>query len=189
VTQRTCTVEDCDRPHIARGFCTRHYRRWQKYGDPLGAHEWPLRTLLQNAATLTGPGPCEEYFGTKNRPAYRIDGRAMPASRAVWIIAYGDPGTWHVLHDCGNDRCLRVGHLYLGTHEQNMHDCVRHGVSTAGERHPNAKLTDAKVLEIRALRGVQPASVVASNYGVGDGTIYMIWRDQAWKHLLSTSDT
>ena len=25
-----CTVEHCDRPHLARGLCSAHYQRWQK---------------------------------------------------------------------------------------------------------------------------------------------------------------
>lgn len=31
---RICTVEACERPHCARGYCTKHYARWRKYGDP-----------------------------------------------------------------------------------------------------------------------------------------------------------
>lgn len=30
-----CSVEGCDRPHCARGFCRRHWIRWRRYGDPL----------------------------------------------------------------------------------------------------------------------------------------------------------
>jgi hypothetical protein len=28
--QRTCTEDDCDRPVIAKGRCTRHYQQWRK---------------------------------------------------------------------------------------------------------------------------------------------------------------
>lgn len=34
MTKRTCTVEGCERPHNARGWCGPHYTRWHKYGDP-----------------------------------------------------------------------------------------------------------------------------------------------------------
>ena len=29
-----CSLEDCDRPHEAKGYCTLHYDRFRKYGDP-----------------------------------------------------------------------------------------------------------------------------------------------------------
>jgi hypothetical protein len=28
MSDRTCNVEDCERPHRARGLCTTHYKRW-----------------------------------------------------------------------------------------------------------------------------------------------------------------
>jgi hypothetical protein len=32
---KTCTLDDCDDPLDARGYCTKHYQRWQAHGDPL----------------------------------------------------------------------------------------------------------------------------------------------------------
>lgn len=37
MTQRTCSIEGCDRIHSGRGYCGPHYQRWHRYGDPLGA--------------------------------------------------------------------------------------------------------------------------------------------------------
>lgn len=31
-----CSVEECDRPVVARGWCRKHYRAWTYYRDPLG---------------------------------------------------------------------------------------------------------------------------------------------------------
>lgn len=31
---RVCSVEGCDRPHHAKGFCTMHHKRFWRYGDP-----------------------------------------------------------------------------------------------------------------------------------------------------------
>jgi hypothetical protein len=28
-----CTIPDCDRPKLARGWCSKHYQRWEKHGD------------------------------------------------------------------------------------------------------------------------------------------------------------
>lgn len=31
-----CSIEGCGRPHIARGWCNNHWKRWRRHGDPLG---------------------------------------------------------------------------------------------------------------------------------------------------------
>lgn len=33
--ERTCAIEDCEKPHLARGWCNTHYKRWLATGDPL----------------------------------------------------------------------------------------------------------------------------------------------------------
>ena len=30
-----CSVDGCERPAYARGWCSRHYQRWRNNGDPL----------------------------------------------------------------------------------------------------------------------------------------------------------
>lgn len=30
-----CRIDECDRPVLARGWCSAHYQRWKIYGDPL----------------------------------------------------------------------------------------------------------------------------------------------------------
>lgn len=32
---KPCSVENCDHPHLARGYCSFHYGRWKATGDPL----------------------------------------------------------------------------------------------------------------------------------------------------------
>lgn len=36
-----CSVTQCDRSHYAHGYCTKHYLRWYRHGNPLMV--WPNR--------------------------------------------------------------------------------------------------------------------------------------------------
>lgn len=49
----TCAVPGCERHAIKRGWCSAHYQRWRKYGDPTGS---PVATCwrCQEIAHLAG---------------------------------------------------------------------------------------------------------------------------------------
>ena len=50
------------------------------------------------------------------------------AHRAAWILERGAiPDGLHVLHACDNPGCVRLDHLFLGTHAENMADMSRKG--------------------------------------------------------------
>lgn len=34
MSDRTCSIEGCEKKHLARGWCGTHYKRWQTHGDP-----------------------------------------------------------------------------------------------------------------------------------------------------------
>lgn len=45
------------------------------------------------------------------------------AHRISWIIHYGYiPNKLLICHSCDNTRCVRIDHLWLGNHQQNMQD-------------------------------------------------------------------
>src|SRR5699024_4027085 len=35
MSERQCSVEECDKPYYAKGYCKRHYLQWYRWGDPL----------------------------------------------------------------------------------------------------------------------------------------------------------
>lgn len=41
---RTCTVDGCDRPSRARGWCKMHWHRWRRHGDPMVVDVGPKPT-------------------------------------------------------------------------------------------------------------------------------------------------
>jgi hypothetical protein len=99
-----------------------------------------------------------------------------------YILAYGAvPEGKHVLHHCDNPPCLRPSHLWPGTKAENNRDAAQKGRTARGERHPHAKLTPDKVVEIRRLReaGVSYARIRAQ-FGVAVSTIQKIAAREVW---------
>lgn len=34
-TMRVCSIDGCEKKHYGRGWCSAHYQRWMRHGDPL----------------------------------------------------------------------------------------------------------------------------------------------------------
>lgn len=127
------------------------------------------------------------YFKPKTpRQAHRV---AMEM-----YLGHPIPPRMHVLHRCDNPPCVNPRHLFLGTNAVNVADRVSKGRSATtalgmpGERHPNAKLTEGRVAEIRALlrSGCYSHAQIAALYGVSASLIQGInagkyWRTRAYK--------
>src|ERR1035437_6258710 len=94
-------------------------------------------------------------------------------NRLVWIACKSLlPKELLVLHNCNNSICCRPTHLKAGTNLDNAYDKVACGHRNAGENHPFAKLTKAKVIAIRAIAalGTLTQRDVAKMFGITEST-------------------
>jgi hypothetical protein len=78
VSERTCNIEGCSKPVLARNWCTIHYRRWRKHGDPHGAPKPPPKQCSIDGCTRVhlSRGWCGLHYG---RWAKHGDPNAIPA--------------------------------------------------------------------------------------------------------------
>lgn len=94
-------------------------------------------------------GSCWQWMGAVHgghgkRSMYRCGsfwhrGKARSAYVWLWEQAFGKvPSGMQVNHQCGNSRCVRLGHMYLGTQAQNVKDLHAHG-------HANGKQRGGKI--------------------------------------------
>jgi len=119
--------------------------------------------------------------------------RSTSAHRVAYMKAHGldhaDIKGQVVRHRCDNPRCINPAHLELGTYKDNTADMhKRHRAANKGPKgtgHPKVLLTDAQVLEIRALwnAGGMYLKEIAMRYGVAVSTVRSIAGGKNWKHL------
>lgn len=62
MAERTCSIDGCEKPHLARGFCKKHYRQWRKSTDLLPS---PPPCLIEGCLRLKGEnrqGWCDLHY-------------------------------------------------------------------------------------------------------------------------------
>jgi hypothetical protein len=211
VSKPTCSIDGCNGTSSTRGWCTKHYQRWRKYGNP----EHQVRLMTQHGATLEervwakverrDPTECWPWTDTLTDDGYgriRVGTQRIGAHRAMWTITHGEIENGLVVcHHCDNPRCCNPGHLFLGTPGDNARDKVSkgrqrnptgdaHGTRTMphrvsrGENRPQSKLTEADVKEIRARYGDgESFANLARKYGVTPSVIAKVARREGWRHV------
>ena len=133
-----------------------------------------------------------EIFGTKGRRIgsdcfgyenVRVGGKTVRSHRLIWECVHGPiPDDLQINHINGDKRDNRIENLELVTPSENIKHAFATGLhSTAGERHPGAKLSEDDVREIRASSG--RSSDLAKRYGVTRCTVNQVRRRQTWRHV------
>jgi hypothetical protein len=185
-----CTIEGCSKTAFRRTLCAMHYSRLLRRGAtddscllqaPNGA---PLKWLQEHVdydsdECLTFP------FDRGRMGRVTLNGRRMVASRAMCILAHGDPPTptHHAAHFCGkgHESCVNPSHLRWATSKENNRDKIAHGTMNWGERHGQSKFTKDDVRAIRsALRAGELQRVIAERHATTQAVISKIARRVTW---------
>lgn len=96
-------------------------------------------------------------------------------------------GKW-ILHSCIASRgCCNPKHLRLGTRLENIQDMDNQGRRDCrkGELSPNVKLTNDKVLQLRAAyaTGKYTQEFLSKEFGIGHTRVSEIITRKAWTHI------
>ena len=135
-------------------------------------------------------------------PLFRAHGRIQPANRVMWELKHGPIPTGLLLcHNCkggDNPACINDHHMFLGTPKDNIQDALSKGRMATGDRngrrtkpeqtawgirHGKCKLSEADVLEIRAMTPPIPYKALCERFGIHYTSISAIRHGKNWKRL------
>lgn len=194
-----CSIDGCDKPMLARGWCSKHWTRWQRHGDPLGGGTPKDGSVARFFYDVVVPFRGEEClawpFG-RDKNGYgkiHLDEGSQLVHRRACEEVHGPPPDEpdiQATHTCGkgHEGCCNPIHLRWATRYVNSMDRVEHGTHNRGERHKMVKLTEGQVLEIRSMAGIVGRHRLAERYGVSVQTIGDAQNRRSWFWLDAAND-
>lgn len=188
--RRECTIAGCERVVLAHGWCSKHYQRWRRHGDPLAGStdmgatlEW-LRAHVHHTGSDCLLWP---FARTRGYAETWWNGKPAIASRVMCTLAHGEPPTpdHEAAHSCGQGKsgCVHPEHLRWATRVENQADRLLHDTHNRGSRHGMSKLTEDQVRQIKAHLGTRSQADIARDFGVVQQTISDIATGRRWAWL------
>jgi len=195
-TIRICSIEGCGKKLVAKGYCHLHWNRSRK-GLPMIPGrlraQWGAPEALKMLSLETDTDECLiwPYHRDRNGYAVHTDTTTVGSdyvSRQICEIKHGPPPhkSSQAAHKCGNGAggCYNWKHLRWASPSQNSYDKMDHGTVPLGSNHPNAKMTEDKVLEARARwKNGETVTELAKELGVHKASMHDIVHRINWAWL------
>ncbi len=123
-----CSIDGCDKPARARTWCIKHYRLWQRHGDPLGSAFSDAETQFWKKVGKTdgcwiwtaarySARTCKTGFFNVLR-----DGKRKPIAARIlaWEYLNGPIAEGvRLIPNCLNDLCVNPDHMSPGGRKPN----------------------------------------------------------------------
>lgn len=141
---RSCSIDDCEAPHLAKGYCIKHYTRVRRTGGD-GLSTYRLDPVAAFWRQVDKSGECWLWTGWKQREGYgRVStgGITSSGTKLVHRIAYElevgpVPEGLHLDHLCRTPACVKPEHLEPVTAAENARRGL-HGVLRTECRYGHA---------------------------------------------------
>lgn len=188
-----CKVGGCGKTVRTRGWCSAHYWRWHRHGDPLGgkASRGEVRRFYQETVLTYEGDECLFWPYASAGRGYACmeagDGRTRYVHRRLCEDVNGPPTfpEAEAAHSCGKGHlgCVTKRHLSWKTRAGNHADKLIHGTSNRGERHGQSRITEPEARSILALKDKKTQREIAAEFAVSQGIVARIHSRQTWAWL------
>lgn len=189
-TNFICTIDGCNKPAFHKTWCSAHYGRWKRNGDPLAGRtpEGSTVEFMRTVALSISTDECVRWpFGldSKGYGRFSLNKKSIGAHQMACEHHNGPRphAGLDAAHKCGNRWCINPRHLRWATKAENALDRVEHGTHNRGSRNAGAKLTEDQARQIKALRGTASYAQVAGMFGVSMTTVRKIMLGLKWAWL------
>jgi hypothetical protein len=187
-----CTFEGCNRDHVSKGYCDKHYRHLKRYGYPKktirdmseidrfnskikiniqnGCHEWTDKLCVWGYGMFS----LKKSIQVKaHRYAYELKNGKIPKGMLI-------------CHHCDNPKCVNVDHLFLGTALDNNLDKIKKGRDNLpkGEDHFRTKVKEEVVILVKKLlKNISSPTLIARSLNLPVHFVESIKYNKTWKHV------
>lgn len=182
---KTCSIEQCDRRHYARGLCERHYKKRELLGLSRLAPNKDVESRFWKNVDRRGDDECWPWKTAESRHGYGnlwVGDRVRKGTHVSLFLATGKWPTQDVLHSCDYPPCVNPKHLREGTHLENMREAIERGRFPELQGANFAKLTKDQVAVIRhRSRAGESVRSLAFEFNVSKQTVWRIRENMTWK--------
>lgn len=195
MSDRTCSIAECEKPRRARGWCQAHYALWKKNGDPL-INRSPTRGLsLEETFRYYMPGnpppagvvwPWAGPVDLNGYGVFQCAGKRHYAHRVSYALFVRPIDFGLVIrHRLDIPIDVNPWNLESGSTQDNVRDRDDRNRSARGVLIGNAKLNDDAVREIRKMysEGSGTYRTLGKLFGVDKSVIGDVVRRRTWNHV------
>lgn len=130
VAERTCSIAGCEASAYGRGtahgWCSKHYKRWRRHGNPVAGRipdGETARYFLAHVGIQTDECLIWPYAVSSGYGCATIDGRSERVHVLACEWAHGPrPEGMDAAHSCDVRRCFNPAHLRWATRTENILD-------------------------------------------------------------------
>lgn len=178
-TSRICSIPDCGKPVYGRGWCSKHYERWDRHGHPLLGRDYgSARAFYLNVVLHYEQDECLMWPFSRDTGGYAQMRRKVHRMLCVEVNGPPPSPNHQAAHTCGkgSDGCVNKRHLSWKTPHENCEDKRRHGTHLS-------KLSETDVLQIRVIGKSMRYRDIADQFGVSPSCVCLIVTRQTWAWL------